>query len=349
MNHETLPPEITRLLMDWYRENARDLPWRHTKDPYAIWVSEIMLQQTRVDTVIPYYLRFLDAFPTVSALADAPEEKLLKLWEGLGYYSRVRNMQKAAKLLVSDFNGCLPADYNALRALPGIGDYTAGAIASEAFDLPEPAVDGNVLRILSRILAFDGNIADTKTKKHFTQLLRAVYPKKDAGIFTQSLMELGAVVCIPNGIPYCEKCPIASLCRAHHAGTMTQYPIKPDKKARRILHRTVFVLCCKGRLAIRKRTDAGVLSGLWELPGTETALSPEQAQEYLSEHRFSFTSFTALPPVKHIFTHITWQMTCYQAECTQPSEGLLWVSKEELKKEYMLPTAYAKTLKAADF
>lgn len=341
------PIEMTELLMQWYKTHARDLPWRNTKDPYAIWVSEIMLQQTRVDTVIPYYQRFMEVLPTVAALSEASEEQLFKLWEGLGYYTRVRNMKKAAQVLMESFHGALPADYAELCKLPGIGEYTAGAIASEAFDIPVPAVDGNVLRVLSRILAHEGSITEPKTKRHFTDLLRAAYPEKEAGIFTQSLMELGAVVCIPNGSPKCELCPVSSVCRAYQKGEMERYPIKTAIKRRRVQQRTVFLLQSGELLAIQKRTEPGVLSGLWELPGAESALSEEDARSILEKRGVEITEFSKLPSVKHIFTHITWEMTCYRVRCANALPDFCWVTEKELEQQYMMPSAYAKILKRA--
>ena len=221
--------QITEPLLAWYEKNARVLPWRENTDAYRVWVSEIMLQQTRVDTVIPYYERFLRRFPDVAALAAAPEQELLKMWEGLGYYSRVRNMQKAAQQICEKYNGIFPDEYEQLLSLPGIGAYTAGAVASIAWNKPYAAVDGNVLRVVTRLTADSREISDTKFKNEITAALQEIYPVDKCGIFTQSLMELGAVVCMPNGTPRCTECPLQSLCSACAAGTQPAYPVKKKK------------------------------------------------------------------------------------------------------------------------
>lgn len=236
--------QMVEPLLFWFSQSHRDLPWRREPSPYHVWVSEVMLQQTRVEAVRPYYERFLAALPTVQALAGCPQEQLLKLWEGLGYYSRARNLQRAAQEIVRSYNGQLPASYDLLKKLPGIGDYTAGAIASIAFDLPVPAVDGNVLRVLTRVLACPDDIALPATKETFRQLLLPVEPTPGAGAFNQALMELGAVVCLPNSPPQCFVCPLQGLCLAHQQGRETDYPVKSPKKARRIEQRTLLLFDC---------------------------------------------------------------------------------------------------------
>ena len=270
---------MTNALLSWYRANARDLPWRHTRDPYRIWVSEIMLQQTRVAAVVGYYHRFLQAFPNVEALADAPEEKLLSLWQGLGYYSRARNLRKAAQIVKE--RGAFPDTYQELLALPGIGAYTAGAIASAAFGRPVPAVDGNVLRVMSRLNDNHGDILSPKVRRGIESQVKALFPDADADIrvFNQALMELGATVCVPNGPPQCERCPVAAHCLARERGTALQLPVRAPKKARRVEDRTVFVLCRDNRTALRKRPGRGLLAGLWEFPNTEGTLSETEAAE----------------------------------------------------------------------
>ncbi len=243
--------QITEPLLAWYEKNARVLPWRENTDAYRVWVSEIMLQQTRVDTVIPYYERFLRRFPDVAALAAAPEQELLKMWEGLGYYSRVRNMQKAAQQICEKYNGIFPNEYEQLLSLPGIGAYTAGAVASIAWNKPYAAVDGNVLRVVTRLTADSREISDTKFKNEITAALQEIYPVDKCGIFTQSLMELGAVVCMPNGTPRCTECPLQSLCSACAAGTQPEYPVKKKKAQRRIEDKTVLIMIHAGS---RERT-----------------------------------------------------------------------------------------------
>ena len=274
MNSTTvnIPAEMTAPLLAWYRDNARDLPWRHTRDPYRIWVSEIMLQQTRVAAVLGYYARFLEVFPTVEALAAGDEERLLKLWEGLGYYSRARNLQKAAAEIT--MQGGFPDTREGLLALPGIGDYTASAIASAAFGRREPAVDGNVLRVMTRLTDCHEDILAQSTRQRIRAALEAVMPTEpaDIRIFNQAMMELGATVCGPNTAPRCDACPVQALCLGCQRGTAEALPVKKAKKARRVEEKTVFLLMKEGRIALRKRRETGLLAGLWEFPNVEGTL-----------------------------------------------------------------------------
>ncbi|WP_418706515.1 A/G-specific adenine glycosylase, partial [Anaerotruncus massiliensis (ex Liu et al. 2021)] len=258
--------EIVEPLLGWYAENARDLPWRREVTPYRVWISEIMLQQTRVEAVKGYFARFIGALPGPAELAAVDERELLKLWEGLGYYSRARNLQKAARVIMETYGGELPASHEELLTLPGVGPYTAGAVASIAFGLPEPAVDGNVLRVLSRLTADNSDIADPAVKRAAERTVRGIIPAGRAGAFNQALMELGATVCAPNGPPACGRCPLAGLCAAHAAGNETAYPVKAAKKARRVEERTVLLLVRDELLALRRRPAKGLLAGLWELP-----------------------------------------------------------------------------------
>lgn len=309
--------QIVEPLLFWYQKNKRSLPWRDQPTPYRVWVSEIMLQQTRVEAVKPYFERFLSQLPSIQALAACPEDRLLKLWEGLGYYSRARNLQKAARLLVEQYDGQLPADYRQLTGLPGIGDYTAGAIASIAFGIAVPAVDGNVLRVLSRILCCGDDISLPQTKHTFRQLLLPVVPQHSAGDFNQALMELGATVCLPSSAR-CLLCPLAALCRAHQEGCTQQYPVKAPKKARQIQQRTLFAILCQTAegtfTLLHRRPDSGLLAGLWEIPSVEGALTEEQAQQaaaqLLEPFGLSVLSVQPQKPARHIFTHIEWQMSC---------------------------------------
>lgn len=261
--------EIVQPLISWYRQNKRILPWRDQKNAYYTWVSEIMLQQTRVEAVKPYFLRFIGELPDVKALAECPEEKLMKLWEGLGYYNRVRNMQNAAQTVVSEYSGILPVSYEELLALKGIGSYTAGAIASIAYDIPVPAVDGNVLRVFSRITEDRQDIMKQSVRRQVEEKLLEIMPKEAPGDFNQALMELGAVVCVPNGPARCTECPIAEFCRAYHHGTVDELPVKAPKKKRTIENRTVFVIQDGERTAIHKRPEEGLLAGLYELPNAK--------------------------------------------------------------------------------
>ncbi|MBE6936365.1 MAG: A/G-specific adenine glycosylase [Ruminococcaceae bacterium] len=337
---DTLLQTIIKPLTAWFAANARVLPWRTVPTPYRVWVSEIMLQQTRVEAVKPYFARFIEELPDVRALAEAPEAQILKLWQGLGYYSRVRNLQKGAQEVMRRHGGEIPADYQALLALPGIGSYTAGAIASIAFGIPEPAVDGNVLRVLSRVLLREEEITDPKVKKRMEEDLRAVMPQEDPGAFNQALMELGATVCVPNGAPHCEECPLCGLCRAHEAGRETELPVRAKKKARRIEQRTVFLLLCGGRMALSRRGEQGLLAGLWELPGAEEWLDRSGAEEWLAARGIQVESLEALPGAKHIFTHVEWHLTAYAGVCREESPGYIWASGEDVRENYTLPSAF---------
>ncbi len=311
-------------LLKWYGENKRDLPWRGTRDPYKIWVSEIMLQQTRVEAVKGYYAAFLQKFPTAEALANASEEEVFKAWEGLGYYSRARNLHRAAKVIAE--RG-FPRDFEGVRALPGVGDYTAGAICSIAYGLPCPAVDGNVLRVLTRLTADGRNIDENATRIAFSALLREVYPK-EAGEFCQSLMELGAIVCVPNGEPMCALCPWQTMCLAHLAGEEEKFPVRSEKKARKIEEIFVYVLKKEGKFALRKREEKGLLAGLWEFPnGTEN----ESA---------IFGKVLAEKRAKHIFTHVEWHMTGYLVEAAEFFPQFLWLTPEKITQSYALPSAF---------
>ena len=269
---------LPQVLLPWFRENKRDLPWRQDREPYHVWLSEIMLQQTRVEAVKDYYVRFLAALPTIGALADCDDELLHKLWEGLGYYSRVRNLKKAAIRIVEQHGGRFPEKYEDIRALPGIGDYTAGAISSICFDAPRAAVDGNVLRVVSRLTEDTTPIDLPARKKEVTAALEAVYPP-EAGEFTQALMELGATLCGPNWAPRCDQCPCNHFCGGALHKTAQQYPVKLPKKRKRVEEKTVFILSCDGKYALRKRPDTGLLAGLWEFPNVPGKLETAQALE----------------------------------------------------------------------
>jgi len=333
-------------LTEWYKKNARDLPWRKNTDAYRVWVSEIMLQQTRVDTVIAYYERFMRIFPTMNALAEGSEEQLLKLWEGLGYYARARNLQKAAKIICEKYQGIFPSQYDKILALPGIGAYTAGAISSIAFEKPVAAVDGNVLRVITRLTQDNHDITDEKFKKKITQQLNQIYPLKACGIFTQSLMELGAVVCVPNGMPKCEECPLKQLCGAYTSHTPLAFPVKKKKAARKIEQKTVLLLNTKNQIALHKRAAGGLLGGMWELPNLEGTKSIEELTEWLREQGLTAVSIKKGVKKKHIFTHIEWHMDSYIVDCENVSNAasFVWSNKDELENKYALPTAFKKFL-----
>ena len=331
---------ITRPLLAWYAKEARDLPWRKLRDPYAIWVSEIMLQQTRVEAVKPYFARFMTEFPTVKHLAEADETKLLKLWEGLGYYSRARNLKKAALTVVREYGGRLPRSYDALLSLSGIGSYTAGAVASIAFDIAVPAVDGNVLRIISRVLADDSDIADAKTKRAVTNMLAKIIPQDRAGDFNQALMDLGATVCLPVGKARCEVCPLKNVCEAHLDDIVKSLPVKSAKKQRRIEKRTVWLVSCGENIAIRRRPSKGLLAGLWEFPNEEGHRSIKAWREELTARGWHVTSIKSVGKAKHIFTHIEWKMEGYWVEISEVIAKWEWVRRDELTDVYPIPTAF---------
>lgn len=332
--------KIVMPLLAWYEANKRKLPWRETKDPYAVWVSEIMLQQTRVEAVKPYYARFMQTLPTVQALAEADEELLLKLWEGLGYYSRVRNMQKAAKQIMEEYQGIFPENHADILKLKGIGPYTAGAVASIAFGLPTPAVDGNVLRVMSRITADASDISLQATKKDWENRLREIMPVEKAGEWNQALMELGATVCLPNGQPKCEVCPVRKYCEAYRRGSVQLYPVKAEKKARMIEMRNVFFCVDGEKIAVRKRAPKGLLSGLWELPNENREIAVPAA---LQEIGIMQADISPMKSRKHIFTHIEWQMEGYYVQVSEREESdLIWITKEEVEESFALPSAFRK-------
>jgi A/G-specific adenine glycosylase len=311
--------KIVSPLLQWYDNNARILPWRENTEPYAVWISEIMLQQTRVEAVIPYFNRWMKALPDLESLANASEEEVLKLWEGLGYYSRLRNIHKAAKIVMEKYGGGLPASFDELRSLPGIGEYTAGSVGSIAFQLPVPCVDGNVLRVVTRLTADTSDIGAASTKKRLTEWVREIVPKGRPGDFNQAMMELGATVCLPNGLPKCEICPVAFFCEARIQNRMTEFPVKGEKTVRKIEKKTVLILLdsaapgITGRTALRKRAEPGLLSGLWEFPNLNGHYSEEEIHQLLVSSGLTLSSLVRLKKAKHIFSHIEWDMTGYLA------------------------------------
>ena len=333
--------DLPGLLLPWYQQNKRDLPWRKDRQPYHVWLSEIMLQQTRVEAVRGYYARFLEALPTVRDLALCPEEQLLKLWEGLGYYNRARNLQKAAKTVAETG---FPDTYEGLLALPGVGEYTAGAVASICFDRPVAAVDGNVLRVLARFLADERPITDPAVKKGAKALLEAVYPTDSPGDFTQALMELGATVCLPNGPPKCESCPLSARCRARLEGKTDTLPVKPRKQQRKTEDRTVFLLRCGEKLAIEKRPDSGLLAGLWQLPNGHGPGTPDLALAQAAKWGCEPHDILSQRHKKHIFTHITWELEGFDITCGREDPRFVWATPEELQTKYALPTAFRQFL-----
>ena len=336
---------ISPALLEWFYKNRRSLPFREDPTPYHVWLSEVMLQQTRVSAVLPYYYRFLEALPDIPALAACEEERLHKLWEGLGYYSRVRNLQKAAKLVCAQYGGQLPADYAALLALPGIGEYTAGAIASISFGLPVPAVDGNVLRVFSRLYNDPGVITEPAVKKAFTARVMEHQPPEKAGDYNQALMELGALVCVPNGAPLCGQCPLAEVCLARVAGTTAQLPQKAKPKPRKLVPVTLALVESPAGFLVQQRPQKGLLAGLWQpvLWEDEHLLQAEVLARLAALGLDTGTAApAALPAAKHIFTHIEWLMSGVQLQVAAQSApaGYVWASREQLRTTYTLPGAF---------
>jgi A/G-specific adenine glycosylase len=320
--------QIPLPLLEWYRDHARDLPWRHTKDPYQILLSEVMLQQTRVAAVLDHYRRFLDAAPTIKVLAALEEDALLKLWQGLGYYRRARNLHRAAVAVTEEHGGVFPRTYEGLLALPGVGEYTAGAVASIAFGLPVSAVDGNVLRVVTRITADPADVTRAAVKRAISRRLEEVMPLHAPGTFNQALMELGATVCLPNGLPKCESCPLRALCRAYAKGDFT-YPRKPPKKPRRVEERPVYLLFWQGQVALRRRPDRGLLAGLYEYPDTLTGAA-HGTPEFVGA-------------AVHVFTHLEWHMKAY-AVCSEDGSlppDCFWAGREDWRHTYSIPSAFA--------
>ena len=339
---------IPKLLLTWYDANRRVLPWREEPAPYRVWVSEIMLQQTRVEAVKPYFERFMKELPDIRALAHADEETLLKLWEGLGYYNRVRNLKRAAIQITEQYGGEMPDSYEELLRLTGIGSYTAGAIASIAFNKPYPAVDGNVLRVLSRVRKDTRLITDAKVKAAVEKELLAVMPKDRPGDFNQAMMEIGACVCLPNGAPLCGKCPLQGICKAHLDSAELKYPKKAGKKARSVEEKTILVIRDEGRVAVRKRPSRGLLAGMYEFPWLEGYPSADAVVEYLADNGIRVIKIQPLEDGKHIFTHKEWHMKGYlvrvdELEPGNPKEAVkdwLYIEPAETKDKYPIPSAF---------
>ncbi|MBD5455557.1 MAG: A/G-specific adenine glycosylase [Lachnospiraceae bacterium] len=342
----SLLDRIAAPLLTWYDRQRRVLPWREDPVPYHVWVSEIMLQQTRVEAVKPYYDRFMKSLPDIEKLAIAEEEILLKLWEGLGYYNRVRNLNKAAVEIMEKYGGNMPEDYEDLLKLPGIGSYTAGAIASIAYGKPVPAVDGNVLRVLARLRCDDRDIMQQWVKKKIEEELAVVIPKERPGDFNQALMELGAVVCIPNGEPACGKCPWEDICMAHQKGVETQFPVKSGKKSRKVEEKTVLIIRDENKAALQKRPSKGLLAGMYEFPNIEGHLSEKEVLAWLKEIGLSVIRIEPLTESRHIFTHKEWHMIGYSVRVDEldrgdTNSGLIFVEQNEAKDKYPIPSAYS--------
>lgn len=337
-------------LLAYYDANRRILPWREEPTAYRVWVSEIMLQQTRVEAVKPYFARFMDALPDIESLAMAEEEELLKLWEGLGYYSRVRNLGKAAKIVMEQYHGKMPDEVSELLKLPGIGSYTAGAVASIAYGKAVPAVDGNVLRVMSRVFEDERDVLLAAVKKDWENRILAEMSKDRPGDFNQALMEIGAMVCVPNGAPKCAQCPFQTFCKAHLHGTELAYPYKAPKKARVTEERTVLILRDENKTILVKRPSKGLLAGMYEFPVMEGYVTEQEIIAYLKQQGLETIWIKPLEDAKHIFTHKEWHMKGYMIRVDEldrrnvPKEWL-FVEPDETREKYPIPTAYAKYMK----
>ena len=344
----TVPhPEWTPRLLAWYDAVKRDFPWRQNTDPYRVWVSEIMLQQTRIEAAMGYYHRFMEALPTVADLAAVEDDALLKLWEGLGYYSRARNLKKAAIAVMEQHSGHLPASYEALLSLPGIGEYTAGAIASISFGIPVPAVDGNVLRVLARLTASREDVLKPAVKKEFTRLAVQMVPNDRPGASNQAIMELGETVCLPNTLPDCGQCPLQDLCEANRLGCAAELPVRAPKKEKRLEKRSEIVIINTSehnrRVLLHRRPASGLLAGLWELPSIEEWLTTTEVAAHVQDRlNVSITAVEPLPAARHLFSHIEWKMQgfCLYTDTDQTPPDSVWANVEQLQETYALPSAF---------
>ncbi len=332
-------PNITEPIMKWFEMNKRELPWRNDREPYHVWISEIMLQQTRIEAVKKYYVHFMQELPDIKSLSVVPEDQLLKLWEGLGYYSRARNLKKAAEMIMFQYNGEFPHSYEQLLTLPGIGEYTAGAIASICFNEKVTAVDGNVLRVTARILGSKKNVLLTETKKEAVQLLLEKMPPQ-SGTFNEALMELGELICLPNGIPLCGNCPLKENCIACKEHLTSEIPVREKKLKRRKEQKSVFLIVSHNKMAIEKRPSKGLLSGMYQLPNIEGFHTENELYHILKDWNVTPEEIAFIKETKHIFTHIDWYMKGYRVTVNQQYDRFLWVSPEELSEQYALPTAF---------
>ncbi len=342
--------EIVEPLISWYQQNKRMLSWRENKDAYCIWISEIMLQQTRIEAVKRYYERFMQELPTIKALANVSEARLLKLWEGLGYYNRAKNLQKAAKMIEENYGGKMPTTYAELIQLAGIGEYTAGAIASIAYNERTPAVDGNVLRVISRVLASEKDVLLPETKKEITRMMKELMKRQgedfQAGDFNEGIMELGELICLPNGEPNCKQCPLQKQCIAYQKDLTQELPIREKAIKRKEEYYTIFLLISKNhKIAIRKREKKGVLQGMYEFPNYKGNIDTLlEIEKILRQWKLQMINIKNIGEYQHIFTHITWNMMAYKINIEKEDEEFIWVSKEQLEKEYALPTAFKKII-----
>ena len=348
--HADVIAAIKAPLLAWYPTVARVLPWREVVTPYRVWISEIMLQQTRVAAVIPYFERFMAALPDIAALATCDDDTLMKLWQGLGYYSRARNLKKAAQVIAQEYGGAMPLAFDELLKLPGIGRYTAGAISSIAGHHPAPAVDGNVLRVVTRLMEYDGDVLRDATKRAVEDALRPMYEESVvSATLNQALMELGATVCVPNGARHCDACPLKNICRAQKNQTIDQFPHKAAKKARRIEQMTVLHIFDETtkRVALRQRPKKGLLAGLYELPHLPGHATAAAVRRALADAGLPVAHVKKRAPARHIFSHVEWDMTAYDvmlapsgADAVCESDAFLWATESELRTTYSIPAAF---------
>ncbi len=341
---ETKEFELADSLLAWYDENKRDLPWRREPTPYHVWISEIMLQQTRVETVKEYYKRFLEAFPDIRALALAPEDRYLKLWEGLGYYSRVRNLHKAAEQVMEEHGGELPGTAKELVKLPGIGAYTSSAIASICFGEKTPAIDGNLLRVFARLSLYEENIKTPAAQKAAYAFFQERMPEDRPGDFNQALMDLGSVICAPGQNPTCESCPLRDGCQGHKKGREKELPVMPAKKSRKVEKKTVFVIHSGELTAVRKRPAKGLLAGLYEFPSARGWLDQDEALEWLKENEIAALRIKDLPEARHIFSHKEWHMKGFEVFIDSTEEDSVpfrMVTTSQILDEHAIPSAFA--------
>ncbi len=332
--------DINQRILSWYHEHRRTMPWREEPLPYYIWISEIMLQQTRVDTVIPYFHRFIEKYPDIRSLAESDEEELLKYWEGLGYYQRVRNLRITAIDLLENHDARLPESFEELLKLKGIGEYTAGAIASEAFGEKVPAVDGNVYRVMARLTGERGDIRDRIVMKRLREAAEDLLPDKDVGDFNQGLIELGALICIPKGSPKCGLCPVKDHCTAYENNLQDEIPLRRKNKERKIEERTVLLLETDGRFAIRKREEGKLLGGLYEIPHEEGFYSRDEVEELVEGMGMEVLSLEGLKDRKFLFTHIEWRLKGYHIRIKSEHHDYIFETPENISRNYTLATAF---------
>ncbi|MBD9085265.1 A/G-specific adenine glycosylase [bacterium] len=335
--------QMNLYLLRWYHQNKRELPWRKDQNPYHIWISEIMLQQTRIEAVIGYYDRFIKRLPSIQDLAQINDDELLKLWEGLGYYTRARNLKKAAIMIMEEYDGIFPNTFEQIMSLPGIGEYTASAIGSICFSLKEVTIDGNVLRVYMRLQNCYDNVDDLKIRKKVRNELQKIMPE-EAGDFNQALMELGETICLPNGIPKCSECPLKDFCKGYQNDTYLELPIKNKKKDKKEEEYTILLFYYKNQFVLEKRKESGLLQNLWQFPNIQGHFTKKQLENYLKENNIHFLKVKKSVSYTHIFTHKRWNMISYMVELDKNDYNMNWNDLKNLK-EKAIPTAFKPFLK----